>query len=389
MIPCIIVSNNIKEPSSFDASRRGARKLWRVRVAETRGFIATLTFMRRLPRLLIGLVAAALFTAVGLFAGWLAFRAPVPETSKPAQQVTVPVVEATVGRSLTLTVTVTQKFDPIAVNNLSGIVTSVNRVDSYATGDLLYSVANVPVWIAEGKTPFYRDLALGAVGEDVTQLQKALTGLGYTISDKKGTFGVTTEAAVKKHQKDQGTEQTGVVVLGSVIAVPVLPSPYRLSSEIWVGAVASPGTEVLSGVNPNRTFELIVTPDQASLVPPQAAVRIQSGAAIWDGVIAGATQQDAMEVLGVTSPSGGPPCLDECGTLPVAEKLTLPCEVIVVPDVTGPSVPVAAVATNAAGETYVTLENGDPRVVQVLGSADGRVVISGVTPGEIVKVGVS
>ncbi|MFE6976473.1 peptidoglycan-binding protein [Streptomyces sp. NPDC057682] len=64
-------------------------------------------------------------------------------------------------------------------------------------GKVLLEVSGRPVFALPGKLPVYRDLKPGATGDDVAQLQKALSGLGHsTGADARGTFGEGTKAAL-------------------------------------------------------------------------------------------------------------------------------------------------------------------------------------------------
>ncbi|WP_229919872.1 peptidoglycan-binding protein [Streptomyces minutiscleroticus] len=64
-------------------------------------------------------------------------------------------------------------------------------------GQVLVEISGRPVIALKGDLPVYRDLKPGTKGDDVTQLQKALTELGHsTASDPVGYFGVQTKAAL-------------------------------------------------------------------------------------------------------------------------------------------------------------------------------------------------
>ncbi|MCT4356588.1 peptidoglycan-binding protein [Streptomyces sp. Je 1-79] len=68
---------------------------------------------------------------------------------------------------------------------------------TFRAGRVLMEISGRPVFVLPGTLPVYRDLKPGAHGEDVRQLQKALTGLGHgTGGDRKGEFGPGTKAAV-------------------------------------------------------------------------------------------------------------------------------------------------------------------------------------------------
>ena len=64
-------------------------------------------------------------------------------------------------------------------------------------GHVIAQVDGRPVILLRGKLPAYRDLRVGDTGPDVTQLQAALTGLGYSDYDESGYFGASTALAVE------------------------------------------------------------------------------------------------------------------------------------------------------------------------------------------------
>ncbi len=55
-----------------------------------------------------------------------------------------------------------------------------------------------------------RNLSLRMQGADVTNLQKGLKMLGFTIEDKEGFFGKSTKLAIQEFQKQHGLEPTGI-----------------------------------------------------------------------------------------------------------------------------------------------------------------------------------
>lgn len=58
--------------------------------------------------------------------------------------------------------------------------------------------------LAKNQVLFHRDLTVGAVGEDVKQLQSELVALGYLRLQPTGYYGEVTEHAVLKFQQKQG-----------------------------------------------------------------------------------------------------------------------------------------------------------------------------------------
>ncbi|MEU5372833.1 peptidoglycan-binding protein [Streptomyces sp. NPDC005951] len=64
-------------------------------------------------------------------------------------------------------------------------------------GQVLVEVSGRPIFMLQGDLPAYRDLMRGLSGPDVSQLQRALAGVGYSSNgDAPGVFGPGTEQAV-------------------------------------------------------------------------------------------------------------------------------------------------------------------------------------------------
>lgn len=82
---------------------------------------------------------------------------------------------------------------------------AVRQGDRVDAGRMLLEVSGRPVFALPGALPVYRDLKPGATGDDVKQLQRALSGLGHgTGSDRAGTFGAGTKAALSSFYRSIG-----------------------------------------------------------------------------------------------------------------------------------------------------------------------------------------
>jgi peptidoglycan hydrolase-like protein with peptidoglycan-binding domain len=336
--------------------------------------------------------AVAGAVVVGVAAGaWWAGRAtlatPAQAEDGAADHVVVAVTDATVGRSYSYNATVTRRPVLLASNALPGVVTRVEATSHVRVGDELYAVAGVPVRAVVGETPFYRDLSIGTHGEDVRQLQSALRTLGHLHPEPDGTYGAATAAAVRGWQRATGAEPTGTVRLGELVAVPHLPAALALDDAVVQGAVLAGGEPAVRSVTATPTFAVVLPTEQAAGVPPDARVDVVSGATTWPAVVSGTEQgADGTVTLTLSAPDGGPVCGAECDALPAVETTTLTARVTVVPELSGPGVPVAAVRTDASGGTYVVAADGTHRPVTVRASGDGMAVVDGLTVGERVVV---
>ncbi|MFH8975090.1 peptidoglycan-binding protein [Streptomyces sp. NPDC017890] len=71
-------------------------------------------------------------------------------------------------------------------------------------GDVLMQVSGRPVLVLRGTVPMYRTLGPGASGDDVEQLQRALTRLGFNPGSTSGTYGRSDAAAVSRWYGSKG-----------------------------------------------------------------------------------------------------------------------------------------------------------------------------------------
>lgn len=335
-------------------------------------------------------LALVLVVALAAGAGWWAARVTtahdIPEVDAGSQQVQVEVVDGTVGRALAVNVTVARPFRLLASNSLEGVVTSVGGGDAQL-GEPVFVVAGVPARAVVGVMPFYRDLAGGTSGADVTQLQDALRDLGYFQGSSDGRFGASTTRAVTAWQKAVGEPATGTVTLGSLIAFPQLPATYRLDEDFVVGAVVGGGEPAVFAPAGDAEFRLVLGADQARLVPAEADVMVTFEDLQWAAVVTSSTVgEDGSTTFALVGPDGGAVCGEQCASLPGQEQITLLAQVQVVPQTTGPAVPVAAVRTAADGGTYVVLPGGDEEAVTVLAAGDGLAIVDGLTAGDQVVV---
>lgn len=340
----------------------------------------------------LGVVLVLLLVVAAAGAGWWASRATltsqVPEDQGLAAAAEVVWAEAmwgSVGRSLPLSTTLRQPALPVAQNTLAGVVTSLSpgEVDE---GDVAYVVGETPVRVVQAAAPFWRDLARGVKGDDVKPLQRLLIEEGHLTGEPDGDFGPNTERALKAWQKAQGLQQTGVVALGEFVAVSDLPAVVQLGEMIVVGKSLGGGEDSVLAPTGEREFVLVVTQEQARLIPAEATVEISYKDHTWSAVIAASELDDfGSTTLTLTAPDGGEVCGQECGVLPNDAQVTLRSNVVIVPKVEGTTVPAVAVRTRADGTAYVVTEDGETEV-SVRGSGQGVAVVDGLDPGTRVQV---
>ena len=337
------------------------------------------------------LVVVLLIAAAGGI-GWAAGRAtlapPVP-TQRAREAVTYTVAETTVGRSLSLAAQAERAQQLLARNAASGVVTAAEPgVREVAVGSVLYRVNELPVQAVEGQVPFYRDMAAGANGTDVSQLQEFLRAAGYSSIDVDGRFRAGTAEGVRAWQRDTGQPVTGTVPAAALLAVSDLPAEITLLDGVTVGARLSGGEEAVARVAPDVAFQLVLSPEQIGLVPLNAPVVLSVGdAQVPASMGSGQATADGNLVIPLLSEQGQPLCAGRCAaTVAPGPPVAVPARVVVVPDTTGPAVPVAALRTAEDGTVSVLMADGQSRPVTVTASSDGVAVVDGLEVDDVVNL---
>lgn len=340
---------------------------------------------------------AAVVLVVGLLGGWALRTVLSPQTDLlDAPGYTLVVAEqGTVGQVLRLNTSAVWEAEAVLANQAAGTVTGVDLTagTEVGPGARLYSVDLRPVVVAAGVVPAFRDLSQGVRGADVAQLQGMLAALGHSPGDPDGVFDGAVDSAVRSWQRQLGITVDGVVRRGDVVFVPSLPARLALAPEVVVGATLTGGEPTVQVLPASPVFSIVLPENQARLVNTGMLVDITvENAGPWSAqvtaVVAGDQSSGLRAELGGVD--GAPICDDDCASIPYGQEVLLPSVIHVVPEVSGVTVPAAAVITDASGRTGVVLESGEFQPVAVVAGASGLVVVEGIeagtrvrTPGEL------
>ncbi|MEX2652250.1 MAG: peptidoglycan-binding domain-containing protein [Acidimicrobiia bacterium] len=345
--------------------------------------------MKRAVRVALGIAAAALLFLGGWWAASVVMESP-DDPLASADPTLFTVDEGLVGRSLRFAAVAEWTFQDLARNATTGVVTSVGVAPgaTISFGDVLYTVDLRPVAAAEGTVPAFRDMALRVEGEDVAQLQRLLAQLEFYQGEADGEFDSSTRGAVRAWQESLGVADDGVVRVGDIVFVPDLPARVVLSEDVKVGATLVGGELAVRRVSAEVRFWIPLSPEQRNLVPLSASVMVTHGQGVWEATIVEAIEDEAQGELRLIleSRDGGSVCGSECGEVSLEGQTSFPSEIVVVPETTGPVVPVAAIETLPDGGTVVTADDGSQIPVDILAAADGLAVVDGLEVGDVIML---
>lgn len=337
------------------------------------------------------LVVLAGAAVAGYWAGITAMVPPDDPLAEAQRPVTYVVETGEVGRSLQFAALAEWQLSPLGQNGASGVVTSiaVEPGTEVAAGDLLYTVNLRPVAVAAGEVPMFRDLSEETEGPDVAQLQQLLSDLGFLTEPVDGTFSSVTGVAVGSWQASRGMAEDEVVRAGDVVFVANLPARIAFSEQLRVGARLAGGEEVVLLVPADPQFRIPLSVEQRNLVPLSAEVSITYPEGVWEGRVDRAVESPESGQLDliITARDGGSLCGSDCARWIDLERRTdFRADIVVIPQTSGPVVPVAALLTDAGNQTYLEAADGTRLPVRVVEASQGIVVVEGVEPGTVIQL---
>ena len=351
--------------------------------------------MRRFVRFVTVVVVGVVLVGAGWWAGRAAFVTP-DDPLVEAAPIEYTVAEGSVGRSLSFATVTEWPLADLGRNAATGTVTSIDvETASGATvssGTVLYSVDLRPVVIAEGAVPSFRDLSYRVEGPDVAQLQGLLASEGLFEGEVDGVFGRSTRSAVKEWQESMGVKDDGVVRRGDVMFVAGLPTRVVVDAVVEVGAELSGSEVTVRRVTGYPQFTIPLALEQRDLVPLSADVEVTHQSGTWHGVISGAAENRSRGelVLFLTADDGGSLCGLECSQMvPLDCVCDFPAKIVVIPETSGPTVPVAAIETSPDGSTYVKTPGGGEVPVVIVAASNGLAVVDGINPGDVILLPVT
>lgn len=325
---------------------------------------------------LVGAIVATWFAASAVLSP--GDSASEPDESAPTYVVT----RGEVGVTSAVEGELSFPIGPPGLAGSGGVLTSLEVSESgeLGAGDIAFSVDLRPVVVAEGEVPAFRDLGSGMSGPDVAQLRRML-GLSEGTS-----FNSETEAAVRQWQKDLGVEADGVVKLGDVLFLAVLPTGAYPQPDIVVGSPISPGQQVI--VTVGDVPDVVILPGTNVPVQQGMAASLVVGEEILEGVVGPAFDRpDGLRAYSILGADGGPLCDTRCAAIgSVAAPSRVSVDVAIIPSQEGLVVPESALVSSPNGSLALRAVSGEVIEVEVLVQGNGLAVVEGIDEGTTIQL---
>ncbi|MFE6646663.1 efflux RND transporter periplasmic adaptor subunit [Nocardioides sp. NPDC057772] len=188
---------------------------------------------------------------------------------------------------------------PIASRRPGTVTALPDEGEVVRRGESLFEVDATPVPLLYGTVPAWRDLAPGAEGTDVKQLEKNLWELGYRGFDVDQDYTDATAAAVAEWQEDLGVEETGNVRTSDIVVQPAAVRIGSLSASL--GDQTGNGGPVLSVTDTVPSVTVTLDPADRRVAEVGAAVEVT----LPDGTGAAGKVTDASTKVSEESGDGG------------------------------------------------------------------------------------
>ena len=172
-------------------------------------------------------------------------------------------------------------------SSFDGVITSLPTPGStIKQGEKIYTVGGESSYLLHGSIPAWRTFELGmSNGEDVHQLEEALSQLGYFDGQADNHFDWRTQSAITRWQKASGLSQDGTLSLGRVLFA---PEDLRVGGlKARVGDTASQGSDLFAASSSRQIISAnLKLSDQAlGVVGTKVTIRLP-GAQTTKGTIA-------------------------------------------------------------------------------------------------------
>jgi hypothetical protein len=333
------------------------------------------------------LLVLALGILIGSVAtGYILDRQTTLSESPPPPE-RVRVEKGTLGRTLRMPATGAWTVEGVVRAPSGGTITEV-VVNSglLRPGDLVLRIDERPVVVIPGDIPAFRALGEGSRGRDVAAIQAYLATLGFEVDDDPVEYSSVTTTAVRAWQESLGILGTGRIRLGDVLLLPeaAFAAPVRWTDSVAVGATTSPGMPILERLAPAPTLTVSFGGSPPAQLEPGTPGDVAFPGGGHRSIVMSMILESLGSVTATLDPPAGALCepADCLALVSVSGETPLDVTFTVVPQTTGPIVPVAALQSDPAGRAFVVRPNGERVLVTVRVASGGLAVVEGIDVGE-------
>lgn len=292
------------------------------------------------------------------------------------------------GLAIPVVVNALRRSTPQRVRLPPGVVTATPEVEttSWAAGDELMRVNDLPVILAPGTMPAYRNLTSGDTGDDIFQLQALLAELGYIGEDGvQGVFNASTRTALRELEADLGLPRDDARRSERIAFLPAMP--FIVEEPPAVGSPAPESIALRLFRAGDIEFSAIVDPDPR-IARNQRVVVDELGVVLEVAEIGSGAGQLELGLRVAPDSSCGQACQ---GTLPLGvEPASVVGSLEIVAFAEGLGVPVAALSSADGAAGAVVTAEGERCEVEVLDVQDGLARVDpaecSLGPGSLVRV---
>jgi peptidoglycan hydrolase-like protein with peptidoglycan-binding domain/multidrug efflux pump subunit AcrA (membrane-fusion protein) len=232
---------------------------------------------------LAGALAFAAVIAVGAWVAGSRIESPADAAARTAPPTPSPILVPVEQRVLSSNIVTrgTARFGlpqriSIAPSGLKAnpglIATLPLRNTQFEEGAVMLAASGRPVFVLQGRIPAYRDLVPGISGEDVRQLEQALTRLGFSPGPVDGIYDQQTSAAVARWYGSRKWEPFGPT-REQLAALYTLEREWGEADKGKLAAAAAAAAAVLAVESARATAEHNARAAAAELAAKRAEAR--------------------------------------------------------------------------------------------------------------------
>lgn len=209
----------------------------------------------------VGLIAVAAVAVLGPWRG----SSAVDGEEAPVVQSTVEVVAGNmVSETRVPGVVVYSQTTEVGAGR-AGVITELPPPETVVrAGGVLYRVDTHPVILFAGGLPAWRDFGPGMTGgNDVLQLERNLSALGFFPEEPDAEFDWDTTVAIREWQSSLGLERTGIVERWELL---FWNDTLRVDSvDVHLGQDVGPGSVVFHATGMEKVVDVAVTSSDRSI----------------------------------------------------------------------------------------------------------------------------